>query len=517
MSIEMQKQIRENSKDISAYFTDLRKWTDDIRQEEKNRTFAKNAPASAPPPIRGAVSIEKKHKVEEKPKEEEKPPKEKAKYARDKTKMNDYYKAWDNFDVDEEEKKLEKEVCGDNFSTSTPANSVDVVPTMDLAQQKRTTEARPNMKVALRTSVRATTDEEYASAKKEEANKLFAQSRIREARDAYTQALTYLKSVSELRSTILTNRALCHLKLNDFADTIKDSTEALHGNPGIVKAHFRKAIAHAKLKQWKLAQEHLMSVVSLDPKDTKAASELASVNRTIKEETNRRREHARKLMTFKRPFTMPLRRLQIEEISGKREKEESIQEAPEVVGAATAEAIAPAPISIVTKSADMAKKPYVPRCLRSTPSSSTTAPSSAPMTTNPAPNHSLTSEATMTTAGTAATAGAAECKSSPVFKPPTRSRPAPPMRNFYDFEHRWRSLKDSEKRWELLSSIDLAKLCRESFETELLVEILEVCEGRQYAHKVLRPLSKVKRWDITLMGLTRDERRKFDDLCAVES
>lgn len=76
-------------------------------------------------------------------------------------------------------------------------------------------------------------------------------------------------------------------------------------------------------------------------------------------------------------------------------------------------------------------------------------------------------------------------------------------------------MKNWEKRWELLSSIDLAKLCRESFETELLIEIMEVCEGRAEAHKVLRPLAKVRRWDITLAGLTRDERRRFDDLCGI--
>lgn len=78
-------------------------------------------------------------------------------------------------------------------------------------------------------------------------------------------------------------------------------------------------------------------------------------------------------------------------------------------------------------------------------------------------------------------------------------------------------MKEREKRWELLSSTDLAKLCRESFETELLIEIMEACEGRAEAHKVLRPLAQVRRWDITLAGLTRDERRRFDEMCECSS
>eukprot|EP00397_Hematodinium_sp_SG-2012_P028370 GEMP01029863.1.p1 GENE.GEMP01029863.1~~GEMP01029863.1.p1 ORF type:complete len:487 (+),score=107.94 GEMP01029863.1:29-1489(+) len=483
MSIAVQKQIRDNSEDIRGCLDDLYKWTTEISKEE-NSSSNSGTPAAVKekPPIRGTVSLQEEKplpSVSSMPSVEDKR-KAHEPYVRDQMKMKEYYRAWDHFDVDAEEEKIEKEAV-----VTAARQKAEVA---EIAQQKRTTNARPNMKVELRSFVRAKSDEEYALAKKEEANKLFTQQRLRESRDAYTQALSYLKCNCELRATLLANRAMCHLKLNDFAETIKDTAAVLEFDPSHVKARFRKAMAHSKVRNWTQAQHELQIVVDQDPEDKKARSEFVFVTRMVNEETEKRREHAKRLMTYKRPLSMPLRRLNIEErLAGV----DRLANAEPAVGAEPTSAPS-APLRVVTKTE--CKKPYVLRSLRAT--------------------QSETQEG-------ADTAGVASSVSSPsrnstlnATKPPRteKSGAKSAVSNFYEFERRWRAEKNNERRWELLNEWDLAKLCRESFSSELLAEIIEACDGHTNTRAVLAPLQDVRRWDMALSGLTRSERATLEGL-----
>lgn len=458
MSIALQKQIRDNSEDIRGCLDDLYKWTTEMSSQESNRNGTEK-PVKAP--IRGAVSLEKSVGAvssersvavsSEKPVAAmEKPSKN---LTRDKTNMKEYYRAWDNFDVDAEEEKIEK------------ASEEQKAQVAHIAEQKRTTCAKPNMKVQLRSSVRAKTDEDFAMAKKDEANKLFTQQRLREARDTYSQALTHLKYDCDLRATLLANRAMCHLKLNDFVETLKDTAAVLDFDPSHVKARFRKAISHSKLRQWKLAHQELTIVVEQDADDKKAQSELAFVTRMVNEEILKRREHAKRLMTYKRPISMPLRRIHIEERRGESRCSEGSGERREVSEAEARNGVASAaPLRLVTTTES--KRPYVIRSLRATSEEG---------------------------AGTASASAL-----------PRAGRKA--NVTFYDFERRWRAEKTPDERWQLLNKWDLSKLCRESFSSELLVEIIEACAGRENAHSVLVPLQEVRRWNMAYAGLTREER-----------
>jgi hypothetical protein len=62
MSVDIQKQIRDNANDASAFFKDLYEWTEDMNLAEKRRGGGGTAKSFVPPP-RGKVEEEPKKKT----------------------------------------------------------------------------------------------------------------------------------------------------------------------------------------------------------------------------------------------------------------------------------------------------------------------------------------------------------------------------------------------------------------------------------------------------------------------
>jgi hypothetical protein len=62
MSIDIQKQIRDNANDASAFFKDLYEWTEDMNLAEKRRDAGGAAKSFVPPP-RGKVEQEPNKKT----------------------------------------------------------------------------------------------------------------------------------------------------------------------------------------------------------------------------------------------------------------------------------------------------------------------------------------------------------------------------------------------------------------------------------------------------------------------
>jgi len=369
-----------------------------------------------------------------------------------------------------------------------------------LAKQKRTTVAKSNMKIEIRTSGDTKTEEEYAQEKKDEANKLFAQSRIKEARTKYSEALSYFSSERPgLYVTLLSNRAMCHLKLDEPRECIKDTEIALRLDPSQVKARFRQAMAHSKLRMWKKAKEDFEAVVELDPTDTKSVSELRSVTRKLKEEQDARRAHARNLICADRPFTMPMRRLKIHEIDSSGKIVVPVRTERDEVEKKGKSLPQPTPLKLITKQKieNPDKTPYIPKCLRPMGGDDSEPETKSTSSTTPIPKK----------------------ENKPAFKPALRSKSNRPVKNFYDFEARWRGLRYPKKRWEFIQDIDIAKLCRESFSTELLLEMMETCDGEdpKKVQQILQNLPTVRRWDIVHSGLTSAEKIQLNTMMQGES
>uniref|UniRef100_A0A914MDV7 UNC-45/Cro1/She4 central domain-containing protein n=1 Tax=Meloidogyne incognita TaxID=6306 RepID=A0A914MDV7_MELIC len=81
---------------------------------------------------------------------------------------------------------------------------------------------------------------------KNSGNELFSLDKFSESVDCYSQALA-LKPDNKLRLTLLKNRAMARLKLEDFEGAESDCDEALKLSPNDAKALYRRALAREKL------------------------------------------------------------------------------------------------------------------------------------------------------------------------------------------------------------------------------------------------------------------------------
>lgn len=107
MSIGLQKQIRQNAQEVQNYLTDLYKWEKQVNSGSKTAGQAKTDPQTqkkAETPVRNENVMEN-----EQVKEKEDFKVDKALLKKGPNKIGDYYKAWDQVDVEEEVKKLSEE------------------------------------------------------------------------------------------------------------------------------------------------------------------------------------------------------------------------------------------------------------------------------------------------------------------------------------------------------------------------------------------------------------------------
>merc|ERR1719174_416086 len=318
MSIEIQKQIRDNANDASAFFRDLYEWTEDMNLAEKRREGGGTAKSFVPPP-RGKVEQETKKKAEKKdqPGAAKKKVEEKAEalaIKRDGNKIKDYYSQWDKYDAEGEAEKLEEKP-----KPRTP----------NPERFETRSNAKPNAQIRVRTGARPKAALDIARDLKEEANQYFQASKWFDAIEHYTKALAHAEPLAEaafspdedhpvepeavsMASVLYSNRALAHLKRAEHRHAVDDCDKALALDPGAVKALFRRGTGLAKMKRWEHAKADLAQVVEKSPEDKKARGELDYVTRMFTAELERRRERAAKLIADKgRKPKLALRRLPI--------------------------------------------------------------------------------------------------------------------------------------------------------------------------------------------------------------
>jgi len=468
MSIDMQKQIRDNATDVSTYMKDLYEWTEDMNIADARRSKLAPTKTFVPPP-RGKVEEDAKPKRKDAEKKEKKPAQP---IKRDGKKIKEYYADWDRYDVEKEEEKLE-----DPSKPRTP----------NPERFETRSNARPNAQIRVRTGARPKASMQIAQDLKEEANRFFSASKWFDACEHYGKALAYVEPIAEagmsadadhpvdpeattLASVLFANRALVHLKRTDYRLALEDCDRALTFAPGSVKPLFRRGTALAKMKRWEDARADLMQVVEQSPDDKKARAELEYVQRMFDTELNRRRERAAKLISDKsRKPKLPMRRLPIA-VSGAAQPKPSEEPAPEVVAEKSE-------VPPETRTPEPEKKPrpkYIPKSVRMA-------------------QRGVGGASRATSTGTGG--------------------------NFYRFELAWSADPDANSRLTLLrehageDAQGLAELFRESLSAETLASLVATLDAGHddpYAAKVLRALPATKRFEVSV-GLLGDEERAILD------
>mmetsp|Transcript_10994 Transcript_10994/g.25110 ORF Transcript_10994/g.25110 Transcript_10994/m.25110 type:complete len:523 (-) Transcript_10994:4-1572(-) len=357
MSIEVQKQIKDNSTEISEYFQDLLRWEEEEGKRENRRERVKSgaikgggggsASSSAPPPrAEQTVSVKSgapKSILKTRDSQDgtaANKATESAPIARDTQPMPQYYNSWENFDAEAEADKLDETSLEEQRQEreARQAEKDRIADELAFNEQtgdrRRTSTARPLVKVRVKAAGRRASPVDLAIPKKEEANRYFAEGRFREAIATYSVALEYLEKyepVGEesgpsadladgngnedalaLKVALLSNRAAAFLKVEEWRSASDDATEALRYDPKHEKAVLRRGMAYAKMKRWAAAAKDLQQAVETDPSYKKAAAELQMVRRMLASQLKEGRSHAQAIMCDPtRESTMPTRRLTV--------------------------------------------------------------------------------------------------------------------------------------------------------------------------------------------------------------
>ena len=98
---------------------------------------------------------------------------------------------------------------------------------------------------------------------KDQGNKYFNASKYDSAIESYSKALALNPNVP----TYYTNRALCYMKANRWAQAVQDSKAALERDSGLVKGHFYLGSSLLELEKLDEAIKHLQTAFELAKKD----------------------------------------------------------------------------------------------------------------------------------------------------------------------------------------------------------------------------------------------------------
>jgi DnaJ family protein C protein 7 len=100
---------------------------------------------------------------------------------------------------------------------------------------------------------------------KEKANESFKNGRYQEAMDQYGKLLELDPNNRNFNSTIYANRALCHQKLNNYMDALKDINKSISLNENYTKAYVRRGNIYMALKMYEEAKYDFQMVKEKEP------------------------------------------------------------------------------------------------------------------------------------------------------------------------------------------------------------------------------------------------------------
>ena len=283
--VEIQNQIRNNANSIRDYMDDLSNWESEMNQIDaavSNKTY----PLSEPPPIRSTVEVEETKSTP-------------TLYKRDKTNMKDYYKAWENFNIDAEIEKLDDKIPK---VLKTPKVS-----------------APPQSKIVVKggRSVNSEIDR-----LKDQGNLEFSAKEYNKALDKYQECL--VKEVpNDVKVILFSNSAECFLRLKNPDGALDQAEKALAIDNKHAKSLLRRAKAKKMLGKFRNAKTDLEECLKIDPNNAAVKLELTKLE---KKRTAMIEEAKAKMTNKSRPVPIDLISVPVQEINGTKVEEKKTDE-----------------------------------------------------------------------------------------------------------------------------------------------------------------------------------------------
>ncbi|KAJ3598174.1 hypothetical protein NHX12_001687 [Muraenolepis orangiensis] len=158
------------------------------------------------------------------------------------------------------------------------------IPLVPLSAQQHRREEPPTAEALQARADRTASDtarraEVRFNALKLEGNDMVKKGRFQDALGKYTECL----QLKPGECTVYTNRALCYLKMERFAEAKQDCDAALRLEPTNKKAFYRRALANKGLKDYLASSADLQEVLQQDPGVQEAEKELEEVTALLRQ------------------------------------------------------------------------------------------------------------------------------------------------------------------------------------------------------------------------------------------
>ena len=274
-SIQLQRQIMENSKSINEYIKDFDNWVNEMNTKDNIITqIKKNQPEQ--PPITASYEEdenEKKNKVEQAHKEAML-----NKYKRDKNSIKDYYDNWDKVNADAELVDVES-------SISINSNSNNIT-SKELYNENKKSNAQKNLSINItnaRNQLNNNNKNSQVEKLKNEANINFAIKNYNKSIELYTYAIGLMpkNDKSILMINLYNNRGNCQIKQQNHKEGIKDFTKVLEIDPKNLKALYRRGICYYNTQKYNLSFEDLNNAYKLAETDKEKEMIKTEMDKTI--------------------------------------------------------------------------------------------------------------------------------------------------------------------------------------------------------------------------------------------
>lgn len=282
MSFALQQQIKNNSSDIRNYIDDLYKWEDEVSSKKKKTNKSTASLNKDLPPVRGQAFIEEKTQAKESSIKMDSKSKEQANQnlKRDGNTVSDYYKAWDKFDVDSELKKLEGEEDKANNPEKTQPKINSSNEILNTNKQLAPAHSRIVIKGGRNTA-------HELDSLKEKANLHYRNFEFSKALELYSECLDKLENNGNkdplVYSTLLSNRAMTLIKLQDYVKAEQDCDVAIKINPNFSKSYARKGLCHKKMGKFKTSLENFRKALEFDKENQDYQKEILILEEIINE------------------------------------------------------------------------------------------------------------------------------------------------------------------------------------------------------------------------------------------
>ena len=198
-----------------------------------------------------------------------------SRLKRDGNTVSDYYKAWDKFNPDEELKKLDSNE-NEEYRPPTISKPVDPDP------RKQPPLAPANTKIVVKGG--RNPNSEY-DALKDKANLLFRTHEYAKALEIYSEIIEKLNTAGSeglFFSTLLSNRAMTYIKLQDFVRAEADCELAISNTPDFGKAFIRRGICRKKMGKIKAALGDFKKGLELEGENIEVAGEIKVLEEVLK-------------------------------------------------------------------------------------------------------------------------------------------------------------------------------------------------------------------------------------------